>query len=646
MGAFEVGLTYALMEVGAFLLEAVKNPAGQCDTLARHIEWQVKKQGQVGLQVSVHPMLQLLHFRPVQSAPSPLVSVGRIAEAVADHPFAPGERRLDNLGQMFAPCRKHQQGLGFEMHCLAQHHLPQLLAQFGSSRFTGRNDRQAATPEFFDQPLHVSAFATGAIAAVPLAAPWGALAKTSKDTVVLAMTLEPPGLDPTAGAASAIAEIVHYNIFETLTKINADGSVSPLLAESWEVSPDLKTYTLRLRRGVKFSNGVPFTADAVKFSFDRAGSDKSTNKDKRTFASLTTQVVDDHTVVLIHKDIDPDFLFVLGQATAIIVEPKSAATNATRPVGTGPYVLGAWNKGASITLNAWPGFRAPASIKMRRATFRFISDPAAQVAALLAGDVDAFARVTPRSVAQFKANPRFQVVVSGSRAKTILAINNDRKPLNDVRVRRAIAAAIDRKAVIEGAGDGFGVPIGSHYVPGAFGYVDTTGINPFDIDKAKKLLAEAGVKTPLTLTLTLPPPPYARQGGEVIAAQLAKIGIVAKIQNVEWAQWLSGTYGNKNYDLTLISHVEPFDLGNFAKPDYYWGYNSPQFSTLFEKIKNAPRPADRARLLGDAQRLLAEEAVHGFLYQPQWVTVANKNLKGLWKDMPIFVNDLSALSWS
>ena len=195
-----------------------------------------------------------------------------------------------------------------------------------------------------------SILATGAIAAVPLAAPWGALAKTSKDTVVLAMTLEPPGLDPTAGAASAIAEIVHYNIFETLTKINADGSVSPLLAESWEVSPDLKTYTLRLRRGVKFSNGVPFTADAVKFSFDRAGSDKSTNKDKRTFASLTTQVVDDHTVVLIHKDIDPDFLFVLGQATAIIVEPKSAATNATRPVGTGPYKLSHWSQCASITL--------------------------------------------------------------------------------------------------------------------------------------------------------------------------------------------------------------------------------------------------------------------------------------------------------
>ncbi|WP_311223491.1 MULTISPECIES: ABC transporter substrate-binding protein [unclassified Acidovorax] len=496
-------------------------------------------------------------------------------------------------------------------------------------------------------PDRRSVLATGLFASAALCAPIGsALAQSGKDTVTLAMTLEPPGLDPTAGAASSIAEIALYNIFEPLTKINADGSVSPLLAESWEVSPDLKTYTFRLRKGVKFHNGEPFNAAAVKFAFDRAGSDKSTNKDKRTFANLSTQVVDDHTVVVINQDIEPDLLFLLGQATAAIVEPKSAATNATRPVGTGPYQLGTWNRGASITLTAWPSHRAAAGLKIRRATFRFISDPAAQVAALLAGDVDAFPRVTPRSVAQFKANPRFQVVVSGSRAKTVLAINNAKKPLQDVRVRRAIAAAIDRKAVIEGAGDGLGVPIGSHYVPGAFGYIDTTGINPYDPDKARRLLAEAGVKTPLQLTLTLPPTPYARQGGEVIAAQLAQVGIVAKLQNVEWAQWLSGTYGSKNYDLTLISHVEPFDLGNFAKPDYYWGYQSVKFNALYEQIKNASRPADRARLLADAQRLLAEDSVHAFLYQPQWVTVAQKNLRGLWRDMPIFVNDLSSLSWA
>ena len=147
--------------------------------------------------------------------------------------------------------------------------------------------------------------------------------------------------------------------------------------------------------------------------------------------------------------------------------------------------------------------------------------------------------------------------------------------------------------------------------------------------------------------MTLPPTPYARQGGEVIAAQLAKIGIRAKLQNVEWAQWLSGTYTLKNYDLTLISHVEPFDLGNFAKPDYYWGYGvrPVQRAVRQDQERLAPR-----RPLAPAGRCAAP-AGPGFAFTPssttpQWVTVANKNLRGLWKDMPIFVNDLSALSWA
>ena len=294
----------------------------------------------------------------------------------------------------------------------------------------------------------------------------------------------------------------------------------------------------------------------------------------------------------------------------------------------------------------WPGYRNAASIKLAKVTFRFISDPAAQVASLLAGDVDAFPRVTAaRSLEQIKADGRFQVIAAGTRAKTILAINNAKKPLDDVRVRRAIAAAIDRKAVIDGAGDGLGAPIGSHYVPGALGYIDTTGINPFNIEKAKALLKEAGVATPLELTLKLPPPGYARQGGEVIAAQLAKVGIVAKIENVEWAQWLDAVYTKKNYDLTIISHVEPFDLGNFAKADYYWGYNNPAFNKLFDQINNAPTTAERARLLGEAQKMIANDAAAAYLYQPQFLTVANKKVKGLWKETPIFANDLSVMSW-
>ncbi|MBI5278543.1 MAG: ABC transporter substrate-binding protein [Burkholderiales bacterium] len=475
--------------------------------------------------------------------------------------------------------------------------------------------------------------------------PAGAIAQSKKDTIVMAMTLEPPGLDPTAGAASAIAEITLYNIFETLTKVNPDGSVSPLLAEGWEVSPDLRTYTFRLRKGVKFSNGEPCNAKTVKFSFDRAGGEKSTNKDKRTFANISTQAVDDHTVVLINKEIDPDFLFLMGQATAIIVEPKSADTNATQPVGTGPFKLENWVKGSSVVMSKWDGHRNAASIKLKRATFRFIQDPAAQMAALLSGDVDAFQRVTARGIEQFRSNPKFQVLTSGSRAKTILAINNKKKPLDDVRVRRAINMALDRQAVIKGAADGFGTPIGSYYPPSAPGYIDLTKVNAYDPEKAKALLKEAGVND-LELTITLPPPPYARQGGEVIASMLGKVGIKTKLQNVEWAQWLSGTYGNKNYDLTIISHVEPFDLGNFSRPGYYWNYENPKFNALYDKYKQTANNTERMKILADIQKLVAEDAVHGYLYQPQWVTIANKNLKGLWNNMPIFVNDLSTISWS
>ena len=240
------------------------------------------------------------------------------------------------------------------------------------------------------------------------------------------------------------------------------------------------------------------------------------------------------------------------------------------------------------------------------------------------------------------------MLIGGSRAKTIVTINNKHKPFDDVRVRRAVLAAIDRKAMIEGAADGFGVPIGSFYVPGALGYVDTTDINPFDPEKAKKLLAEAGVKTPLEISLKLPPPAYARQGGEVLAAQLAKVGITAKIENLEWAQWLSGVFnttGPQNYDLTIVSHVEPFDLVKYTEDNYYTGYKSEAFNALYKKIAEASNDADRAKLLGDAQRMLATDAAAGFLYQPQLITVKNKKLKGVWEQVPLFVNDFSQWAW-
>jgi peptide/nickel transport system substrate-binding protein len=214
--------------------------------------------------------------------------------------------------------------------------------------------------------------------------------KTSrKDSLVLAMTLEPPGLDPTAGAAAAIGEVVHYNVLETLTKIRADSSIAPLLASSWTVTPDNKTWAFKLRAGVKFHNGEPFNAAALKFSYERAAAEGSPNKDKAVFANIVNlSATDELTVVITLKNTNPDFLFQIGQATAVIVEPKSAASNASQPVGTGPYKLESWTKGSHLVLARWEGYRDVAAIALRRVTIRFISDAAAQVAALLAGDVD------------------------------------------------------------------------------------------------------------------------------------------------------------------------------------------------------------------------------------------------------------------
>jgi len=489
--------------------------------------------------------------------------------------------------------------------------------------------------------------AAAAIAALALL-PQPASAQAKKDSVVMAMTLEPPGLDPTNAAAAAIAEVTLYNVYETLTKVKEDGSVVPLLAESWVTAPDLKTYTFKLRKGVTFQNGEPFNAETVKFSFERAAAPASTNKDKSLFQSIASITLpDSDTVVINLKNPEPNLPFLLGQASASIVEPKSAPTNATKPVGTGPFELAAWAKGSSITLAKWPQYRNAAAIKLNKVVIRIISDTSAQVASLLSGDVDVFPRVAAaRSLDQFKADPRFVVLIGGSRAKTIVTINNRKKPFDDVRVRRAILAAIDRKAMIEGAADGFGTPIGSFYTPGSLGYVDTTDINPFDIEKAKKLLAEAGVTTPLQVSLKLPPPPYARQGGEVLAAQLAKVGIIAKIENVEWAQWLSSVFtGQHDFDLTIISHVEPFDLARFTEENYYFGYKSEAFNALYKSITEAANDADRAKLLGDAQRMLATDAAAGFLFQPQWITISNKKLRGVWGQVPQFCNDFSDWAW-
>jgi peptide/nickel transport system substrate-binding protein len=484
------------------------------------------------------------------------------------------------------------------------------------------------------------------LAALALAA-GPAQAQNNKSRVTLAMVLEPPGMDPTIAPAAAIGEIVHYNVLEGLTKINVDGTVTPLLAESWSMDPDGRSYTFNLRKGVKFHDGEAFDSSDVKFSFERAKGEKSTNKAKKAVFDNISHIdtPNTHTVILTLNNADGNFLFRMGENTAVILDPKSADGTATKPIGTGPFRFEDWKKGSSVTLAKWDGFRDARNVKLQRVTFRFINDPAARVAALLAGDIDGVPRLdAPQAVKQLQADKRFVVSLGSTAGKGIMSINNKRKPLDDVRVRRALMHAIDRKAFIDGVLEGLGKPIGSHFAPTDAGYIDLTGVYPFDPEKAKALLKEAGVATPLNLTLTLPPPQYARKGGEVLAAQLAKVGVIAKIENVEWAQWLGGTFKG-NFDLTVINHVEPLDYMQYANTAYYWGYDSKAFRDLAAKHAAAVSPKERAGLFGELQRLIAADAVNAFIFNPAQVSVAKKGLKGLWSSSPIFANDMAAVSW-
>lgn len=483
-----------------------------------------------------------------------------------------------------------------------------------------------------------------ALAALLLLA-WGAAAQ-AKDTLVMGMVLEPPHLDPTAGAAAAIDEVVYANVFEGLTRIDGDGAVRPALAESWTVSDDGLVYTFKLHEGVTFHDGTTFDSGDVMFSLERAMAPDSVNAQKGLFEPIAkVEAPDAATVVVTLKRPTGSFLFDMGWGDAVIVAPESAADNKTNPVGTGPFRFKQWVKGDRVELvrnDAYWG----TPVKLAAATFKFINDPAAATAAMLAGDVDAFANFpAPESLPQLEADPRFKVVIGTTEGETILAINNAAPPLDDVRVRRALAHAVDRQAIIDGAMFGYGTPIGSHFAPHNAAYVDLTGMYPHDVAKAKALLQEAGVKD-LRLTIKLPPPPYARRGGEIIAAQLREAGIEAELIPVEWPQWLEQVFTNKDYQLTIVSHTEPMDIGIYARDDYYFNYKSPAFKAVMAELAATMDETRRKELLAEAQRIIAEDCVNVFLFQLAKHGVWDARLQGLWPNSPVQANDLTAVSWA
>ena len=487
----------------------------------------------------------------------------------------------------------------------------------------------------------MKSFAIGAAFAVAAGA---ALAQESD--VMIALQLEPPHLDPTSAAAGAIDQVLYSNVFEGLTKFGPSGEILPGLAKSWEVSDNGTVYTFRLQDDVTFHDGTEMTAEDVVFTLDRARADDSTNAQKALFAGIErVEAIDPQTVRVTLSAPDGSFLFNMAWGDAVIVAPESIHDIKQNPVGTGPFRFEDWVQGDSIDLVRYPDYwgEAPA---LERATFRFISDPTAAFAAMMAEDIDAFISYpAPENLPQFEADPRFQVLIGSTEGETILAINNAAPPFDDPKVREAIAYAIDRQAIIDGAMFGYGQPIGSHFAPHNPDYVDLTSLSPHDPERARALLEEAG-HGQITASLKLPPPSYARRGGEIIASQLRDVGIQTEITNLEWAQWLEEVFNGKDFDLTIISHTEPMDINIYARPDYYFQYDNPEFQELMADLSGKIDVEARGELLQEAQRIIAEDFVNGFLFQLAQVSVARAGLEGLWANAPTQVVDLTNVHWA
>jgi peptide/nickel transport system substrate-binding protein len=471
-------------------------------------------------------------------------------------------------------------------------------------------------------------------------------AATAQTGITVAVQLEPPNLDPTSGAAGAIDTVLYSNVFEGLTRFAADGSVVPGLAEAWDISDDGLEYTFHLRDGVTFHDATVMDAEDVKFSLDRARGDDSTNAQKGLFASIASvDVVDPLTVKVTLSEPTGSFLFNMAWGDAVIVAPDSIEGIANNPIGTGAFKFANWVQGDRIELIRNPDYwGTPAPLET--ATFRFIADPTAAFAAVMAEDVDAFFGFpAPENIPQFQADPRFQVIIGNTEGETILAMNNKTAPFDNVKVRQAVAHAIDRQAIINGAMFGQGTPIGTHFAPHHPAYVDLTGLSDFDPEKSKALLAEAGLADGFTTTLKLPPPSYARRGGEIIASQLRAVGITAEIENQEWAQWLETTFKGKDFGLTIVSHTEPMDIGIYADPDYYFQYGRPEFIAIMDELNATTDDAARTELLQQAQTMIAEDYVNVYLFELAFPTVAKVGLTGLWENQPTQAVDLTGVSW-
>ena len=446
-------------------------------------------------------------------------------------------------------------------------------------------------------------------------------------TLTVGFTLEPGTLDFTSSDAASIPQLLLYNVYETLVKMDSDGVIRPLLATDYEVSEDATVYTFHLDPKAKFASGTPVDAEAVVASVNRMRNATSETVKQHMAVIADVQAEGQATVKVTLSRPSNFWLYEMTSSSGIIVDPATTDM-ATAAMGSGPYLFDGWVKGDRITLKKNPGYWA-APPRFDQVVFRYIPDPNAMVAAMLSSDLDVVGELTsPDSLPMFDDASKYTVITGTSNGEVVLGFNHARTNLQNRLVRQAICHAIDRQGLVDAVWGGQGRLIGSMVVPTDPYFEDLSGLYPYDPDKARSLLAQAEM-TDLKLSLRVPITPYATPAATFIASRLGEVGIDVQVEELEFSsRWLPEVFLGGDYDMTIVAHVEARDIVAFANPDYYWHYDNPGFQSQIQAADEAG-PDQFVPAMRQAARMLADDAAADWLFVFPNLIVTRSGITGI-----------------
>lgn len=451
-----------------------------------------------------------------------------------------------------------------------------------------------------------------------------------KKEVTAALVDAPTNLDFTTTAGAAIPTLLMNNVYETLITLTPKGEFEGQLAKEWSVSEDGKTITFKLIDDATFSTGEKFDSSVVKFTLERLrdGSWKS-SKVKPMQAIESVETPDPTTAIVKLSKPSQQLLFNLTTNVGAMMHPDHVDNLAKEAIGTGPYVVSEFVPEEKAVLKEREDARK--DVDVSTATFRYIADATTAVNALRSGDVDIlWSTQATQQLDSLKAD--YNVEEGQTTNKVIIVLNNAAAPFDSLDARKAVAAAIDKQAMIAAASNGRGTALAAPVATTDPWYVSEGGTN-FDLDAAKKSASTAGLTN---FTIKVPTLPYAQSAAELVNAQLGSAGIVANIENAEFpAVWLDQVYKNRNYEATIIAHVEPRDLPTVMGSEYYWGVKD---SSITEKLAAADaivNADEYKQAMKEVVKEVQDQVIAVPLYELPNAVVSNKAVSGIQADQPL-----------